>query len=206
MIEGERQFNTTDSQHLPPINVTFEHPFLSSMVKLTPSPDWYAGFSDLLTISPDKETYYNKIVIRSFVWDSGTDSGQTYTALDRDLDPQLAVTLMTKDNVPPKGQFLSPDGSFIPIPCEFECVLRVGDGDIVPGKPFNETEDIRPPLYVDRDDDFIDGECCRFSITPKDDKKSDGGTRRGGRRAIMMMMMTLLWSGLAALTVFTTIW
>jgi hypothetical protein len=208
MIAGERQFNTTDSQHLPPINVTFEHPFLSSMVKLTPSPDWFAGFSDLLTISPTTETYYDRIVIRSFVWDSGTDSGQTYTALDRDLDPQLAVTLMTKDNVPPNGQFLSPDGTFIPIPCEFECILRVGDGDIVAGKPFNETEDIRPPLYVDRDDDFIDGECCRFSITPKEDQKSSG-TRQGGGGAMMMMMtmtMAVVWSALAALTVVTTLW
>ncbi|KAL3936236.1 MAG: hypothetical protein SGARI_002646, partial [Bacillariaceae sp.] len=89
IINGERMFNTTESQHLPPINVTFEHPFLSSMVKITPSPDWFVGFSDFRTISYDTETYYNRVLIQSYVWASGSDGGQTYTALDRDLDPQI---------------------------------------------------------------------------------------------------------------------
>lgn len=156
LVLGERMFNTTESQHLPPINVTFEHPFLSAMVKMSPSPDWFVGFSDLRTISPVTETYYNRIVIRSWVWDSGTDSGGTYTALDRDLDPQIPVARMTKNSVPPKGQFLDPTGTFIPIPAEFECILRVGDGQIISGVPFDEV-DLRPELHMPRDDDFIDG-------------------------------------------------
>lgn len=147
-------FNTSESQHLPPVNVTFEHPFLSSMVKMQPSPDWYVGFSDFRAIAFDTETYYNRIVIQSYVWDSGTDAGLTYTALDRDLDPQVPVERFTKDNVPPRGQFLSPDGTFIPVPAEFECVLRVGEGSVIPGVPFNESH-VRPPLYVPRDDDWI---------------------------------------------------
>ena len=88
MVVGERMFNTTDSQHLPPINVTYSHPWLSSMTKITPSPDWFVGFSDLRMISYDTETYYSRIVIQSYVWDSGTDDGQTYLAFDRDNDPQ----------------------------------------------------------------------------------------------------------------------
>ena len=155
LIIGERMYNTSDSQHLPPINVTFQHPFLSSMVKITPSPDWFVGFSDFRTISFDTETYYQRIVIQSHVWDSGTDAGQTYTALDRDLDPQAVVERFTVKNVPPGGQFLSPDGTFIPTPAEFECVLRVGEGPVIPGVPFNESQ-IRPPLYAPRpDDDWI---------------------------------------------------
>lgn len=164
MVIGERMFNTSDSQHLPPINVTFEHPFMSSMVKLTPSPDWFIGFSDFRTISYDTETYFNRIVIQSYIWDSGTDGGQTYTALDRDEDPQLPVKRYVVSDkkrldagqlhIPPNGEFLSPDGTFIPTPGEFECVLRVGEGPVIPGEPFNETQ-IRPPLYVPRDDDWI---------------------------------------------------
>jgi hypothetical protein len=177
---GERMFNTTDSQHLPPINVTFEHPFLSSMVKITPSPDWFVGFSDFRTISYDTETYYNRFVIESYIWDSGTDGGQSYTSLDRDLDPQIPCfqfCVRTTDpnskrqcpdlakgriDTPPQGQFLDYSGSYIPIPAEFECVLRVGDGQIFPGVEFNETQ-IRPPLYVPRpDDDFVMG------VSPRD--------------------------------------
>eukprot|EP00934_Nitzschia_sp_Nitz4_P002872 Nitzschia sp. Nitz4//scaffold286_size23798//4071//5242//NITZ4_008447-RA/size23798-snap-gene-0.1-mRNA-1//1//CDS//3329545729//2862//frame0 len=154
MVVGERMFNTSESQHLPPINVTEEESYLSAMVKMTPSPDWFIGFSDFRTISYDTETYFNRFVIKSHIWDCGTDAGQTYTAIDRDLDPQEVVSRFYVDNVPPKGQFLSPDGTFIPIPGEFECVFRVDDGEVIPGIPFNESQ-IRPPLYVPRDDDWI---------------------------------------------------
>jgi hypothetical protein len=147
-------FNTSQAQHLPPINVTYEQPWLSSMAKMTPSPDWFVGFSDFRTISYDTETFYNRIVIQSYIWDSGTDSGQSYTALDRDLDPQIPVDRFRATAVPAKGQFLSPDGTFIPTPAEYECVLRVGDGPVIPGLPFNESH-IRPPLYSPRDDDWI---------------------------------------------------
>ena len=157
MVVGERMYNTTASQHLSPINVTLEHPFLSMLVKFVPSPDWFGGFSDLRTISYETETYYNRLVIQSYVWDAGTDGGQTYTALDLDLDPQVQVKRITKNNIPFRKPFLSPDESYIPVPMEIECVLRVGEGSVIPKVPFNESQ-IRPPLYVERpDDDFIDG-------------------------------------------------
>jgi len=191
MIVGERMFNTTETQELPPINVTYSHPMLSSMVKVTPSPDWFVGFSDLRTISYDTETYYNRIVIQSYVWDSGTDDGQNYLSFDRDLDPQVVCSRFcvppyfggggvgTKDanivhhpngnshtcpdlskgrvSVPANGQFLDYTQSYIPYLAEFECVLRVGDGEVYAGNEFNESQ-IRPEKYISRpDDDFVDG-------------------------------------------------
>jgi len=155
LIIGERMYNTSASQNIPPINVTFTQSLLSCMVKMAPSPDWFVGFSDFQTIAYDTQTYYNRFVLQSYVWDCGTDGGQTYTALDDDLLPQKPVSRFTVNNVPPMGQFLSPDGTFIPVPAEFECVLRVGDGPVIPGQPFNESQ-IRPPLYVPRpEDDWI---------------------------------------------------
>lgn len=200
MIVGDRMFNTTESQHLPPINVTYNHPWLSSMVKITPSPDWFVGFSDFRTISYDTETFYNRFVIQSYVWDAGTDDGQNYLSFDRDLDPQVpcmrfcvppfvagsggfgtfdsniqsnggvgqlhhptANTHKCPDKekgrvaVPKNGQFLDYSSSYIPYPAEFECVLRVGDGEVYAGFAFDEAQ-IRPPKYVARpDDDFLDG-------------------------------------------------
>jgi hypothetical protein len=220
IVHGERMFNTTDSQHLPPINVTFEHPWLSSMVKITPSPDWFVGFSDFRTISYDTETYYNRIVIQSDVWDGGTDGGLTYTALDRDLDPQIPVYRFCappvgktskrkcpdldkgRIPVPPLGQFLDYTGTYIPTPAEFECVLRVGDGEIYAGNEFNETQ-IRPPLWVPRpDDDFVDG------VSPHDPEfesktgQANPGTDGSGSSThtlsavlgvVVGLMMTLRW-------------
>jgi len=199
MIVGDRMYNTTESQHLPPINVTYNHPWLSAMTKITPSPDWFVGFSDFRSISYDTETYYNRFVIQSYVWDAGTDDGQNYLSFDRDLDPQVTCmrfcvppdvgqggvgtydsnivhvpgknqihhpTANThkcpdKDKgrvqVPRAGQFLDYSASYIPFPAEYECVLRVGDGEVYAGHAFNESQ-IRPPKYVARpDDDFLDG-------------------------------------------------
>ena len=156
MVIGERMFNTTASQNLPPINVTFSHPLISVMVRITPSPDWFVGFSDFSTINPVTQTYYSRFVIQSFFWDCGTDGGETYTALDMNLDPIIPISQFTLKNLPPLKPFLDPTGTYIPIPAEFECVLRVGDGEVYPGHPFNESQ-IRPPLYVPREDDFING-------------------------------------------------
>jgi hypothetical protein len=209
MVLGERMFNTTASQHLPPINVTYSHPWLSAMTKITPSPDWFVGFSDLRTISYDTETYYNRIVVQSYVWDSGTDEGQSYLSFDRDLDPQVPCMRMcippnvggggkgTYDSnihhkpgkmqvhhptgntkkcpdretgrvaIPLGGQFMDYSASYIPFPAEYECVLRVGDGEVYAGNEFNETQ-IRPPAHVARpDDDFLDG------ISPYDQPRYD---------------------------------
>lgn len=204
-------FNTTESQHLPPINVTFEHPFLSSMVKITPSPDWFVGFSDFRTISYDTETYFNRVLIQSYVWDSGTDGGQTYTALDRDLDPQIPVYRFcartegkvkrscpdeTKGRIqtPPLGQFLDYTGTYIPTPAEFECVLRIGEGDVFAGTPFNETQ-IRPPLQVPRpDDDFVLG------VSPHDpefEEKTGQSNPRDSAGGVAVFGVNILMSLLA---------
>jgi len=199
MIIGDRMYNTSESQHLPPINVTYSHPWLSAMTKISPSPDWFVGFSDFRTISYDTETFYNRVVIQSYVWDAGTDEGQNYLSFDRDLDPQVPCMRMcvpphvgqggvgsydanivhvpgaqqihhptgnTKKcpdrakgrvAVPRAGQFLDYSASYIPFPAEYECVLRVGDGEVYAGNAFNQSQ-IRPPKFVARpDDDFLDG-------------------------------------------------
>jgi len=199
MIIGERMYNTSESQHLPPINVTYSHPWLSAVTKISPSPDWFVGFSDFRTISYDTETFYNRVVIQSYVWDAGTDDGQDYLSFDRDLDPQMPCMRFcvpphvgeggvgTYDSnikhipganqihhptgntktcpdkskgrvaVPRTGQFLDYSASYIPFPAEYECVLRVGDGQVFAGNSFSEAQ-IRPPKFVARpDDDFLDG-------------------------------------------------
>jgi len=199
MTIGDRMYNTTDSQNLPPINVTYSHPWLSAMTKIEPSPDWFVGFSDFRSISYDTETFYNRVVIQSYVWDAGTDDGQNYHSFDLDLDPQLPCmrfcvpphvgaggygtidsnvqhapgfdqihhptgnTAKCPDRskgriqVPRGGQFLDYSASYIPFPAEYECVLRVGDGEVYAGNAFDESQ-IRPPMFVARpNDDYLDG-------------------------------------------------
>lgn len=199
MVIGTRMHNTSESQQLPPINVTYTHPWLSAMTKIIPSPDWFVGFSDFRSISYDTETFYNRVVIKSYVWDAGTDDGRNYLSFDRDLDPQVPCMRFcvppfmgeggegTYDTniihqpgansihhptsnthkcpdkekgrveVPRAGQFLDYSASYIPYPAEYECVLRVGDGDVFAGSKFDEDQ-IRPPKFVARpNDDFLEG-------------------------------------------------
>eukprot|EP00538_Stauroneis_constricta_P013667 CAMPEP_0119555466 /NCGR_PEP_ID=MMETSP1352-20130426/7668_1 /TAXON_ID=265584 /ORGANISM="Stauroneis constricta, Strain CCMP1120" /LENGTH=331 /DNA_ID=CAMNT_0007602229 /DNA_START=287 /DNA_END=1282 /DNA_ORIENTATION=- len=202
LVLGERLFNTSDSQHMPPVNVSYAHPFVSSMVKMIPSPDWFAGFSDWRTINPVTETFYRRIIIQSFPWDCGTDGGQTYTALDRDLDPQVPVSRITRTTVPPNGQYLDPTGKYVPIVAEFDCKLRVGeDGEPDPytGLPWNET-DFRVPLYENRDDDIFPDGRTRFEHDLDGKPESAGFSFVGGghQRMLFAMMaaamaVALLW-------------
>jgi hypothetical protein len=97
---------------------------------------------------------------------------------------------MTKNTVPPKGQFLDPTGSCIPIPAEFECVLRVGDGEIIVGVPqrIQFATNLRPLLHVPRDDDFIDG------FPPgKVPNANGGGDGKGGKVAMVVMVVLEPW-------------
>jgi hypothetical protein len=158
LVVGERMFNTTDSQPLPPINISSEHSLLSSMVRMSPSPDWFVGFSDFETISSTTQTFYQRFVLESYIWDAGTDEGDSYTATD--LDPLNSnvvqqFTAQTQNlpagfrSVPEGGIFLGPNAATcIPVPAEFECVLHVGEY-------LTDDSDVRPPLYVEREDTCI---------------------------------------------------
>jgi hypothetical protein len=170
LVVGQRLFNTTESQQLPPINVTSDHSFLSSMVRMDPSPDWFVGFSDFNTISADTETFYQRFVLESYVWDAGTDQGESYTATDLDplnndvvkqFTPTVTAANTNNNNlpagyrsVPQGGIFLGPDdAACIPVPAEFECVLNVGEY-----LPDDADSEIWPPLYVEREDSCIQDE------------------------------------------------
>ena len=57
----------------------------------------------------------------------------------------------------PNGQFLDYTQSYIPYLAEYECVLRIGDGEVYAGNDFNESQ-IRLNKYIRRpNDDFVDG-------------------------------------------------
>jgi hypothetical protein len=131
MVVGECMFNTTKSHNLPPINVTYGAPYLSAMVKITPLPDWFVGFFNFHSILYNMETYFKRILIQSFVWDACTNGGQTYTALDCNMDPQEPVTCIRVNNAAREGQFISTTGDYVPTLAKFECVLQVGEGSML---------------------------------------------------------------------------
>ncbi|CAB9522091.1 Spondin-1 [Seminavis robusta] len=121
----------TNFVHIPPIEADFTYPYLSMMAGMQPSPDWYTGFYSYWLIDEYSRTWYDHIKIQVKPWDAGTDAGQTYTALESDLDPPLNAERFIPRNAPPGGELLDPTGETIPNVGELECFLVVGEQDLI---------------------------------------------------------------------------
>lgn len=91
---------TIDGPELPSVpgqintrfKATRDHPLLSFVTMLAPSPDWFTGAADVaLVVEGD---WIDEVEVVLWAWDSGTDSGKTYLAPDNDTQPQQSVRLL----------------------------------------------------------------------------------------------------------------
>ena len=112
---------------MPPIETSFQYPFLSTIAGMSPSPDWYTGFYSFWLIDEFSRTWYDHIKIQTYAWDAGTDAGSTYDSLVSDLDPSLEIQRFVPNNAPEGGELRGPDGESVPVVAEWECFLIVGD-------------------------------------------------------------------------------
>lgn len=89
--------------------VTEAFPHVSLVSMLAPSPDWFVG-TDGLDLREDGEWAAERVV-PLYVYDSGTDSGATYTAPDADTQPPEPIAqhtdppFLVDGSVPPVGSF-----------------------------------------------------------------------------------------------------
>ena len=78
------------------ISVKFEttetHPLLSFVMMVAPSPDWFTGAADIALMRENQ--WINEATFGLWAWDSGTDSGQTYSAPNHDTQPQQSIRLL----------------------------------------------------------------------------------------------------------------
>ena len=68
-----------------------DFPLLSFVTMIAPSPDWFTGVSALRL--HDGTEWVERIEAPLWVWDAGTDSGDTYLARNQDTQPQQSVRL-----------------------------------------------------------------------------------------------------------------
>lgn len=71
---------------------TEEHPFLSLVTMIAPSPDWFTGVADLSLKESDR--WIDQVELPLWAWDAGTDSGATYEAPNADSQPRQSVRLL----------------------------------------------------------------------------------------------------------------
>ncbi len=81
---------------------TRDHPLLSIVTMLAPSPDWFTGVADIVLANDNG--WIDQAEVPLWAWDAGTDGGATYDAANADMQPQQSVRLLATPH------FLTPDG------------------------------------------------------------------------------------------------
>ncbi|MEM8931514.1 MAG: spondin domain-containing protein, partial [Acidobacteriota bacterium] len=65
--------------------VSQQHPLISLVSMIAPSPDWFVGVRDLSLF--DGGDWSQQVVVDLFAYDAGTDSGSSFTSSDADTNP-----------------------------------------------------------------------------------------------------------------------
>lgn len=81
---------------------TLEHPLLSVITMVAPSPDWFTGVSAVRLHSDDG--WADIIELPLWVWDAGTDSGTSFIAKNAETQPHESIRLLATKH------FLNGDG------------------------------------------------------------------------------------------------
>ena len=89
--------------------VSVDHPLVSLVSMIAPSPDWFVGVADLQL--RDGDDWVDSLTVDLYAWDAGTDDGVTYTSANAPSTPHVPIypladgIFMVGDSVPTLGTF-----------------------------------------------------------------------------------------------------
>ncbi len=90
-------------------DISVEHPFVTLVSMVAPSPDWFVGVSEMSLF--ENGDWAAEIVVELQPYDAGTDSGNTYNAPDRDTVPRIPIAHL--EGAPlAVGGIVAPVGTF----------------------------------------------------------------------------------------------
>jgi hypothetical protein len=69
--------------------ITVQHPLVTLVTMIAPSPDWFVGVSSLALF--DEEAWVDEVVVQLLAYDAGTDSGTTFTSGNAVTDPAVVI-------------------------------------------------------------------------------------------------------------------
>ena len=72
-----------------------QYPYLSIVSMVAPSPDWFIGINSFNLY--ENEQWLDNVTFNLGIYDAGSDSGGTFTAVDTPQIPQEVITLLTTD-------------------------------------------------------------------------------------------------------------
>jgi len=70
-------------------SITVQHPLLTLVSMIAPSPDWFVGVSGLALF--EEGVWADEVVVQLLAYDDGTDSGTTFTSGNAVTDPASAI-------------------------------------------------------------------------------------------------------------------
>ncbi len=91
-------------------DISSEFPLVSIVSMIAPSPDWFVGVDGLRLLNGEQAEgqWANQVAVPLLPYDSGTDSGPTYTSSNSDTNPAEVIHEITGppfDGTPPIGTF-----------------------------------------------------------------------------------------------------
>lgn len=140
--QGQVIFLDTETQVvLDAVEMNEEHSFLSTITMIAPSPDWFSGFSNF-NVLDESGFWYEAIVISTFPWDAGTDSGDTYASPNDATDPPENIFQLTVDTIPDTTNvFLSPTGDSVLPVAAWTCSVEAS-GTVLPPTTIMEESNV----------------------------------------------------------------
>ena len=92
-------------------NVTRDFPLLTLVTMVAPSPDWFTGVAGLRLLVGRQ--WRDNIIINLIAYDSGTDSGVTYTSPDADTMPAQPIAVIHTAPLAGAGGYAPPVGTYV---------------------------------------------------------------------------------------------
>lgn len=111
------------------LKVSQDAPILSSIAKMSPSPDWFTGFHSLdlrrSTGDPNMpQQWQREFQVDTYTFTAGTRSGETYLEPGQDLDPKVPIRqLNTAESTLSTGVLLARSGEQTLPVARWECTL-----------------------------------------------------------------------------------
>ena len=89
VISGS-QIGSPASTTIQGVGVREDHPLVTLVTMIAPSPDWFVGVNGLSLLMDDGR-WVDEVQVVLYPLDSGTDSGTSYRSANRDTSPQQAI-------------------------------------------------------------------------------------------------------------------
>lgn len=93
-ISGSGLGNTPGAVTIPTIVVDGDHPAVTLVTMIAPSPDWFVGVHGL-SLLDEAGRWHDEVVVTLYPYDAGSDDGTDYSAANVEATPHQPISLLT---------------------------------------------------------------------------------------------------------------